>query len=123
MDEQDIIQFFMSLLGQIKLYHWSTMSYSKHKALDELHASLSDKVDSFIESYIGKYNKQPLKVFTIKTSANTNTKGNIIEKYLESNRDAILIIYNKMNSAIELQNILQDIMGHLDTAIYLCRLT
>ena len=57
------------------------MSYSKHKALDSLHESLSDKIDTFIECYIGKTKKQPLKVFTIKSSATTNAKGDNIDKY------------------------------------------
>ena len=123
MEEQYILQFFVSLLTQIKLYHWSTMSYSKHKALDSLHESLSDKIDTFIECYIGKTKKQPLKVFTIKSSATTNAKGDNIDKYLESSRDEILNIHNKIIASVELQNILQDMMSLFDSAIYLCKLS
>ena len=123
MEEHDFLQFFMGLISQVKLYHWSTMSYAKHKALDKLHESLSDKVDLLVESYVGRFNKQPIKHFTIKTKANTNTKGDIIEKYLATSREEILVIHNKFDKAVEIQNILQDIMAEIDSTIYLCKLS
>lgn len=121
MEDKKILTYFMSLLSQIKLFHWSTMSYAKHKALDELHTSLSDKIDLFVEAYIGKYKKQPLKVFEVNTTATTNTDN--IENYLDANRDLIDSLQKGFNKVSELQNILQEIMAELDKTIYLCRLS
>lgn len=61
MDESKIIPQLLCILDQIKLHHWATMSYATHKALDELHGSLSGLVDKFVESYLGHYQKQPVK--------------------------------------------------------------
>jgi len=38
----------------IKLYHWKTRSYSKHKATDELYGQLNTHVDRFVEVLLGK---------------------------------------------------------------------
>lgn len=121
MEEQQFIQYFMSILTQIKLYHWATMSYAKHKALDHLHSALSEKIDLLIESYIGRYKKQPLKKFTIESSANTQTEH--IEKYLDEIHSEITAMNGKFKKSIEIQNILQDILAEIDRAQYLCRLS
>ena len=55
MSEKIYIQYFLNLLNQIKLFHWSVMKYSQHIALDKLYSSLSDNIDKFIEIYIGKF--------------------------------------------------------------------
>jgi hypothetical protein len=41
----------------IKLYHWQTTLYSRHKATCELFASIIDLTDNFVETYIGRYNR------------------------------------------------------------------
>lgn len=118
MDDPQFFTFFMSMISQVKLFHWSTMSYAKHKALDDLHSDLSDNVDKLVEVYIARYKKQPLTTFNVNTIATTNT--NEIDKYLTMNRDIIDKIQTNYTS--EIQNILQEIMANLDRAIYLCKL-
>jgi DNA-binding ferritin-like protein len=119
--EKFLFEFFLGFLGQIKIYHWSTMSYATHKALDELHSSLSDNIDEFMEVYIGKYNKQPIDVFNINIKGNSDTT-NIIQ-YLQTQRDHIRTIRNKQfKSCSEIQNILDTMMGEINKTIYLCNL-
>ena len=76
MNEKIYIEYFLNLLSQIKLFHWSVMKYSQHIALDKLYSSLSDNIDKFI--YIGKFNRQPISKFTISMSASSDT-SNIIK--------------------------------------------
>ena len=120
MDEQNITEYFLGLLGQIKLFHWSTMNYAQHKALDELHSSLSDHVDKFVEVYIGKFDKQPLKVFKIKMEATSDSKK--LMKFLEDEREIIRKMHGQLTKSSELQNILDEMMADISTAIYLCNL-
>ncbi len=47
----------LEYLDQIKLYHWSTASHSRHVAADKLHKELQSNVDRFVEVYIGKYGR------------------------------------------------------------------
>ena len=120
MDEQNITEYFLGLLGQVKLFHWSTMSYATHKALDDFHASLSDHIDHFVEVYIGKYEKQPLKVFKIKMDATSDSKK--LMKFLEDEREVIRKMHGQFNKCSELQNILDEMMAEFSKTIYLCNL-
>jgi hypothetical protein len=50
----------MSLLtirNQVKLYHWQTGSFARHKATDDLTAALDTNIDAFVESYMGRYGR------------------------------------------------------------------
>jgi len=49
-----IVHVFLYFLYMIKLYHWKTRSYSKHKATDELYGQLNTHVDRFVEVLLGK---------------------------------------------------------------------
>jgi len=119
--EKNLFEYFLGLVGQIKLYHWSTMSYSNHKALDDLHESLSNNIDEIIEIYIGKYNKQPIENFEINMKANTDT--NDIIGYLATEREKIRGIRNKyFKGCTEIQNLFDNILGSMSKTIYLCKL-
>jgi hypothetical protein len=54
------IQFFLTMRNQVKLYHWQTHSYARHKATDEAVESLDKNIDRFVEVYIGKYGRPKL---------------------------------------------------------------
>lgn len=111
----------MSLVGQVKLFHWATKSYVHHKALDELHDTLSDKIDAFVEAYSGKMNVQPFKKFTVSTKSSSDASRAI--KYLEEERTKIGKLHSKMGDEPELTNILEEMMAALSKAVYLMRLT
>jgi len=50
---------FLSILAQIRIFHWQTKSYAEHKALGELYESLDELVDDFIETFSGSKGKVP----------------------------------------------------------------
>jgi len=56
MSEQFIKVFFHMTLN-IKLYHWQTTSFARHKVSCELLESLTDLIDTFVETYIGRYKR------------------------------------------------------------------
>jgi hypothetical protein len=47
------INFFFQLREQLKLYHWQTHSYSRHKASDETLSALDEAIDTYVETYMG----------------------------------------------------------------------
>jgi len=47
----------MQMQNQYKILHWQTMSFSQHKSFDEIVSSLSENIDEFIETYMGKYGR------------------------------------------------------------------
>ena len=56
----DHIHYFLNLRNQIKLHHWQTRIYARHVATDSIVEKLDKNIDSFVEVYIGKYNRPKL---------------------------------------------------------------
>ena len=50
-------QFFLTMRNQIKLYHWQTKLYSRHKATDDVVNALDASIDKYVEVYMGKYGR------------------------------------------------------------------
>jgi len=120
-NEKFLFEYFLGLLGQIKVFHWTTMNYAKHKALDDLHSSLSNEIDDLMEVYIGKYEKQPIEKFNISMNATSDTSELII--YLQEQREFIRGIRNKnFKSCSEIQTIFDNILSVISKTIYLCKL-
>lgn len=53
----EIINLMLTLRNQVKIYHWETMQYSRHKSTDDLVDKLDDAIDKFMEVYFGKYGR------------------------------------------------------------------
>lgn len=54
------IHFFFQMRSQIKLYHWQTYSYARHKATDDVLDALDKQIDEYVEVYMGKYGRPKL---------------------------------------------------------------
>lgn len=57
MGSEQIITAFFHMTLTIKLYHWQTTVYARHKATDDLFNELLDLIDTFVETYIGNYKR------------------------------------------------------------------
>jgi hypothetical protein len=53
----DIVCHLLTIRNQIKLYHWQTKQFARHKATDDLTAALDLNIDAFVESYMGRYGR------------------------------------------------------------------
>jgi hypothetical protein len=53
----DIVTCLLTIRNQIKLYHWQTKSFARHTATDGLTSKLDETIDSFVESYMGRYGR------------------------------------------------------------------
>jgi hypothetical protein len=51
------VNFFFSMREQIKLYHWQTHSFARHKATDDVISALDQSIDKYVEVYMGKYGR------------------------------------------------------------------
>lgn len=56
----EIVNLMLTLRNQVKIYHWETMKYARHKSTDDLVDKLDDSIDKFVEVYIGKYGRPKL---------------------------------------------------------------
>lgn len=114
-----IVKFFFTLQLLIKLYHWNTLSYSRHKATDEFLENFAGKIDKFTEVYIGKYKVKPL-VENIKLDTSFLNDDNIIILFNQA-RDFL----NDLNSyklESDLLNIRDEILADVNQTLYLFNL-
>lgn len=51
------IKNLLTVLNQLKIYHWQTKSYAQHQALGGAYDALNALIDQFIEVYMGKYGR------------------------------------------------------------------
>ena len=124
----DCLLTFMTILDQVKLYHWQTTLYARHKATDDLHGELSKLVDKFIETLHGRisYNnntsnyrimlsddKCSIFLKNIKDTKGVDLLKNI-KNYLEGSELKKIIDNNT-----ELQNIRDEMLGSVNQTNYL----
>jgi len=114
-----IVQFYLSLRNSIKVYHWNTRSFPRHKATDDLVAKLDSLTDSFVEIYIGRHGRQDLSKPMTLDIPPLNEKAVI--KYLEAARiwlsDKLPTLLHKHDT--DLLNIRDEILGEINQALYL----
>ena len=114
------IRFFFAMREQIKLYHWQTNSFSRHKATDEIIGKLDKSIDKFVEVYMGKYGRPRLgpKTNTFKLS---NMSGPVAQKFVKGSIKAIQHIRSGLNDPADsdLINILDEMQADLNQLLYL----
>lgn len=118
---RNIIKTFLQFLNCTKLYHWSTSSYSQHKATDELYDNLNKRVDEFVETMLGK-TRDRIKYIQPDRCCVPNKF-----KFLKSvsNFKIFLIKLNEVLNPINdtnLINIRDEILQDLDKLVYLFKL-
>lgn len=117
---EQIVLMFLQMLNTIKLYHWKTMSYSTHKATDELYATLGTNIDLFVETMLGKkgdrVNLTNVKHLPLMDYTNITDFKKEIEKYkiYMINMDIV-----NLNSNSDLLSIRDAILGDLNKFTYL----
>ena len=121
--ENELVMKFIEFLNIIKVYHWKTLSYSEHKATDELYESLNGRIDEFMETMLGKTGKR----FNLSSVRHipfydyTNVKIfkhciEIFKSYLVNMSNAP---YFKNPANSDLLNIRDEILGDLNKFTYL----
>jgi len=50
---------FLGFVAQVRLYHWQTHVYARHRATDRLLKNLEPLVDRFVEVMIGRFGRRP----------------------------------------------------------------
>lgn len=115
----------MEMLNTIKIHHWKTHSFAKHKATDELYSSLNDLVDTFVETLLGKESERVnmmvrrLPVYDFTDRGVEAFKNKILEyrKFLVD-----MNLFFKTENDSDLLNIRDEIVGELDKFMYLLTL-
>ena len=114
------IHFFFSLREQMKLYHWQTMLYSRHKATDESLKELDELIDLFVEVYMGKYGRPNITRATntvVVRNMNEKTATKFVKEGLEYLQGPLT--KSLKGNDTDLANIRDEMMGILHRLLYL----
>ena len=114
------ILYFLAFQNDIKLYHWTTLCYSRHKASDKLFESLSDNIDKFVEVYIGIYGRPKFNKKELNIVHHTHTDTDInkcLDKFIKYLETTIFDFISKDNT--DLVNIRDSIIADINQTKYL----
>jgi len=122
LEKSELVKLFLEMLTTIKLYHWNTHSYSRHKATDELHEKLSELVDQFVEVMQGKmFTPNRIRIINSEILAYTpETKMKMVDKilfYIEQLQNLNNLFSTTKES--DLLNIRDEMLSHLNQFLYL----
>jgi len=121
--KEAIILKFIEMLNTVKLFHWKTNSYAKHKATDHLYSELNENIDSFVEILLGKQGDRvdlaavkSIPLFAYNSADDFKRKVEEYKKYLIGmNASGTL----NMTNNSDLLNVRDEILGNLNQFTYL----
>jgi DNA-binding ferritin-like protein len=114
------IHFFFQLREQIKVYHWQTYLYARHKATDDVIKALDEHIDLFVEVYMGKYGRP-----SITRATNIVQIKNMTEKTaMKFVKDCLAHLIGPFTRSIkaidtDLLSIKDEMVGELHKLLYL----
>ena len=126
--QNKITSTFLCMLNTVKLYHWNTDHYATHKATDQLYGELSSKVDTFVETMLGKESvgarHKVLKINSLRMCTYKSNKD--FKRETEGYKTFLISLTNNklfntpQNS--DLMNMRDDILASLNQFLYLLTL-
>jgi hypothetical protein len=116
----EAVNFFFQMREQLKLYHWQTHSYARHKATDELLDSLDKLIDEYVEVYMGKYGRPRIggKTATLRlTNMNEKQAGRFVKACVAYLTGPLTRDLKEGDS--DLMNLRDEMLAHLHRVMYL----
>jgi hypothetical protein len=116
----DAVNFFFTMREQIKLYHWQTHSYARHKATDDVISALDGAIDTYIETYMGKYGRPRMSARnnTVKVvNMNEKTATRFIKSCIEYLQGPL--VKGLKPTDTDLFNLRDEMLGELNKILYL----
>ena len=115
---ESIIKTMLNFRNQIKLYHWKTDSYSRHKATDNFLELFDEKTDRFIETMMGCRNIKIKDKFKLEF---TNINDKNADDYVKTFRKWLAETLPKslLENESDLLNIRDEILGDVNRMLFL----
>ncbi len=117
-NQNDIICFFLQIIGQLKTLHWQTQSYSRHMAYERIYDEIEDFIDNFIEVYQGKYGR--LRIESHIVLKNIDDEG--LNTFINDSIDTLKSLVDENESDMSLINIRDEMIGKFNLLKYLLTL-
>ena len=117
----EIAMIFLTFRDQLKIYHWQTTSYSRHKASGKLVEEITEQMDRFIETLQGSINTRLVISSKNATIKFVNQPDENVTILLISFKNWLLKGLPNMLNPFDkdLTNIRDEILGSVNKTIYL----
>jgi hypothetical protein len=112
--EEDVAEFVSVLLHSSTVthfMHWSTTSYSQHKALQKYYEGIIDLTDNFAESFMGRYKR------LTKFPSDFHSSDKPVP-YMEGIQSFVEEARKELPQDTELQNIIDEIADLINSTLY-----
>ena len=110
-----MLQKFLSIQQNVRLYHWTTDIYTQHVVSGELYEKLDKLFDRFIETYQGQENRLTFKKITVES---VSLKLDDLLLQLEKYKKYLMTLKLKE----DLSNIRDEIVAEIHKYMFLLRL-
>lgn len=118
--DNDIVSNMLRFQNELKLYHWNTFSFSRHKSTDYLFKEMIKFIDEFVEEYMGRFGRLELEKEVKISLQKYNDKDAIrlLERFAIYLQDLETKIPQRSNISA-LMNKRDEILGNVYRTIYL----
>jgi hypothetical protein len=119
--KENIILTFVELQQQLRILHWQTKSYAKHKAYGEIYDDLGDLIDNFVEICMGKHGRFELSDGTIELF---DIKNMSLQDFIDSAVEFLITLSDEYSAETDtdLLNIRDEMLGQFNKLKYLLTL-
>jgi hypothetical protein len=119
----NIITKLLTYQNQVKILHWQTTSYSEHKTLNKLYESFSENIDTFVETFMGKYGRimsESAFSFKLENYKNMSPMGLMLEMEMYFINELPIMLNTKTDT--DLLNIRDEMLASVNQTKYLLTL-
>lgn len=118
-----LITTLLTLQAQLRVLHWQTKSYAEHQALGGLYETMDDLIDTFVETFSGRYGvpaaKDSYKLTVVNYKDNAGCVKIIDESIAYMVKDVPAMLKPEDT---DLLNIRDEMIGAMNKTKYLLRL-
>jgi len=117
----NLVELFLTLQNQMRIYHWQTKSFAEHSAFGDAYSNLDELIDEFMEVYIGK-NERPVAKdkFNISLMNISENKVSVINAFIDVLSQDLPQALDERDT--DLLNIRDEMLGLLNKLKYLLTL-
>jgi DNA-binding ferritin-like protein len=117
------INFFFQTQLQLKVLHWQTKGYARHKAFGETYDTLGDLIDEFVEVCMGKHGRFILQEENKTIMVENLNEVNIID-FIQNTKSKLIAISKELSpeSDTDLLNIKDEMLAKINKLAYLLTL-
>lgn len=117
----NVISPLVQFQQQLRIFHWQTDSYAKHKAFGKAYENLDGLIDTFVETYMGIFGRsKPTVTFQINLKSLTGPE--VVEGALSDFEYYLNQMSNEIHDKTDLLNIRDEMLGEINRLRYLLSL-